>query len=43
MKDRAKQPGWFWAAVAEWSIFVLFGLFILAIGISPVLRAWVRQ
>jgi hypothetical protein len=42
MKDRAKQPGWFWAAVTEWSILLLSGLFAVAIGVSPVLRAWVR-
>jgi len=43
MKDRAKQPRWFWIAVVEWSIFLLVGLFMLAVGVSPTLRAWVRS
>lgn len=43
MKDRKKQPGLFWVAVVEWSFLLVGGLFALAIGIFPALRAWVRQ
>lgn len=38
MKDRAREPGWFWFGVVEWSMFALFGVFIIAQGIFPGLR-----
>lgn len=42
MKDRAKNPIGFWGAVVEWSIFLVLGLLILAVGIFPGFRAMIR-
>ena len=42
MKDRTKNPIGFWGAVVEWVVFLVVGLFVLAIGLFPDLRAIVR-